>query len=299
MISASAARLLSSPRSPQHQQALEKLFERVSELSSLPGVAQRVLQVTADADADAEDLLHVVEQDPTLVIRILRTVNSPYCGLRSEVSNLRSALAILGFQQVRNLALTVYVARLMDGGPEYQGFSRQKLWNHLVAVGEIARVVSRVCGRANPDEAYLTGLLHDLGYLLVDQYMRPAWHRVLDMAAEGCDLEEAERAVLTFQCTDLSAYIADKCGLPEPTLLAVAHHRNPLRYGGRERELLNVTAAADFIAESRGLGALGQPRPVSLEDDVARGLGLRGGRLDDLLVEIEPALQAAGALAEI
>ncbi|MCA9236916.1 MAG: HDOD domain-containing protein [Planctomycetales bacterium] len=288
-----------APRTPEHKAALERLFERVSELSALPGVAQRVLNVTNDATADAEDLLHVVEQDPTLVMRILRTVNSPYCGLRSEVADLRSALAVLGFKKVRSLALTVYVARLLDGQPGYLGYSRENLWRHLVTVGEIARVISRVCNRAVPDEAYLAGLLHDLGYLLADQYMHSCWRRVLEAAADDVPLETAERDVLTFNCADLSAFMATKCCLPSRTALAIAYHRVPDRFLGRDRELLNVLAAANFVAESRGVTAIGRPTAPTLPDDVARGLGLRGGQLAELLVEIEPALEAAEALAGI
>ncbi|MAT68980.1 MAG: hypothetical protein CMJ58_05595 [Planctomycetaceae bacterium] len=290
---------LTTSKSPRHREALQHLFARVSELSSFPGVAQRVLRVTDDEDAGADDLVRVVEQDPMLVIRILRTVNSPYCGLQSEVADLRSAVAILGFSKVRSLALTVYVARLMDQPDEYLGYSRTNLWRHLVSVGEAARVISRVCMRANPDEAYLTGLLHDLGYFLADQYMQPSWRRVLQQIDAGAVPDEAERDVLTFTCSDLSAYMAANSLLPERICSAIAYHKKPEAFLGRDRELLNVLAAANYIAESRGLTAIGRHSVDFLDDDVLRGLGIREGKMDELMQELAPALEAAEALVEI
>ncbi|MBX3425098.1 MAG: HDOD domain-containing protein [Pirellulales bacterium] len=294
-----AVTLVVPSRSVKHQEALERLFTRVCELSALPGVAQRVLSVAGDEHADVEDLLHVVEQDPTLVIRILGSVNSAYRGLRQQVGDLRTAIALLGFREVRNLAITVYVARLTDSGEPYRNYSRTGLWRHLVAVGEVARVISKVCRRAEPEEAFLAGLLHDIGTLLIDQYMRPNWRRVLDMTDEGIEAIEAERHVLTFSRSDLSSYIAAKSLLPRRTCDAIAYHREPSQFRGKDRELLNVICLANYLTELRGLTAIGVPEAVPPGDDVYYGLGLRTEQMSELLQELEPALAAAEALAGI
>ncbi len=129
-------------KSPQHGDALQRLFQRVGQMSSIPSAAQRVLQVAENQESCAADLLMVVEQDPTLAFRVLRTVNSSCFGLSNDVSDLKTAIAMLGFVEVRNLALTVYVARLCEEAFEYRGFSREKLWQHMVTVGSIARAMA-------------------------------------------------------------------------------------------------------------------------------------------------------------
>ena len=93
--------------SDDHHKVLIRLFERVGQLSTLPSVAGPVLEVADDEGANIGDLLRVIEGDPTLALRVLRTVNSSYYGLPNRVADLKSAINLLGFREVRNLALTV------------------------------------------------------------------------------------------------------------------------------------------------------------------------------------------------
>src|SRR5690606_37763792 len=109
--------------------------------SSLPTVAMRVIDVAGDQSACSDDLLQVVESDPALATRILRTVNSSQFGRRHQVQNLKDAITLLGFKEIRNLALTVYVARQFQDSGTYRNYSRQGLWSHMVAVGNAARMV--------------------------------------------------------------------------------------------------------------------------------------------------------------
>src|SRR5690606_2902846 len=92
-------------------QALEALFQRLSELSSLPSVALRIIEVAVDENSDAEDLRQHIEHDPALAARIIRVVNSSYFALRQEIGDLRTAIAMLGTKQIRNIAVTVFVSR--------------------------------------------------------------------------------------------------------------------------------------------------------------------------------------------
>ena len=167
-------------KSVNHVAALEKLFRRIGQLSSLPGVAQRIIEVADDEDSTAEDLLKVVEQDPTLAVRIMRTVNSTFFGLHQEVADLQTAVSMLGFVEVRKLALTVCVARLCEENSSYHSFSREGLWKHMVTVAEISRLVSEICGCGKPEEAYMAGLLHDIGLVPdrpVHAHAAPHGHR--------------------------------------------------------------------------------------------------------------------------
>ena len=101
-----------SPPRTHREKALFRLFDRIGQLSSLSDVANRVLAVADNEASSASDLLGVIESDPTLALRILRNVNSSYFGLANRVVDLKSAISLLGFCEVRNLALTVYVGRL-------------------------------------------------------------------------------------------------------------------------------------------------------------------------------------------
>jgi putative nucleotidyltransferase with HDIG domain len=290
--------LIHRSRSPQHGEALERLFSRIGQMSSLPSVAQRVMQVTRDQESSAADLLAVVEQDQSLAIRILRTVNSSYCGLRDEVADLKTAISMLGFIEVRNLAMTVYVARLCEEASEYRGFSRSHLWYHMVVVGSVARLIAKVTNKANPDEAYLAGLLHDVGLLLIDQYMHRHLCEVIDLVQSGKPLSASEHHVLTFDHTDLGGYIARESCFPRRIAIAIGRHHDA-HYCGGERELLDIVMVANYLANRNNITALGVRNTAMPHDKIWRSLGLRQNDLADIWEQLEMTLTAARILAGI
>ncbi len=285
--------------SDEHDIALQRLFSRIGQMSSLPGVAQRVLQVAGDDDSNTDDLLEVVEQDPILAIRIMRTVNSSFFGLRVQIAELSGAISMLGFVEVRNLALTVCVARLCETPSSYRDYSREKLWRHMVTVGTIARVVARICKRSDPNEAYLAGLLHDVGMLMIDQYMHQQFCEVLDLVYDGMPTTEAERQVLTFDHTDLGAYVSRESNFPDRMTTAIRYHHRPCDYHGRDRDLLDVVAMANYFASRSGVFSLGTANISPPSNKVCVALGLQERHLKAIWDEMEPALEAANTLAKI
>ncbi len=282
-----------------HQQALSCLFDRIGQLSTLPSVAGRVLEVADDEDANIGDLLRVIESDPPLALRVLRTVNSSYYGLPNRVADLNSAISLLGFREVRNLALTVYVARLFKEPGEYHTFTREGLWRHMVAVGTTARLISRVCNRAVPDEAYLAGLLHDVGLILIDQFMRRQFMTILDGLDENVDTCDREKEILTFNHADLGAFVARQSGFPERVAVAIEYHHRPSDYSGEHADLVNVVAVANYLASRKGICSMGIHNVAAPANEVYEGLGLQASELAEIWEELLSALSTAEVLAAI
>lgn len=286
-------------KSAEHAASLEKLFRRIGQISSLPAVANRISQVADDEESSAADLLQVVGQDPALSIRILRTVNSSYYGVTNEVGDLQTAISLLGFNEVRKLALTVYVARLCEEQTNYRDFSREGLWNHMVAVGTIARMISKRFQRGNPDEAYMSGLLHDVGLLLIDQYMHDQLCHVIDLIYDGMDTTVAEEKILTFDHTDLGAYIAIQCQVPDRIVTAVRYHHNPSDYHGEDRILLDILTVANYLATHKNITSLGVQNIVPPSEEACSSLGLQDNQLSQVIEELEATLDEAQILASI
>ena len=161
-----------SPLSDRHRDALERLFDRITELSTLPVIAKEILRVASSPNATVEDLRELIQQDVALAASVLRRANSAFFGGRHKVADLRAAIAMLGFREIRSLCLTVFVSRMFDKPGEYRQYTRENLWRHCVATAIIAKKIARVTGRVPPDEAYVAGLLHHVGTILLDQYLR-------------------------------------------------------------------------------------------------------------------------------
>jgi len=285
--------------SEQHNEALERLFQRLGQLSSLPAVAQRILQVADNDESNVADLLDVVGQDPTLSIRILRTVNSSIFGIPNEVADLQTAIAMLGFVEVRNLAMTVYVARLCEDSSSYRSFSREALWKHMVAVGTIARMLAKIYRRVEPEEAYMAGLLHDVGMLLIDQYMHSSFCQVIDLVADGAETTSAERSILTFDHTDLGAYVARKSNFPDRVVDAIHYHHRPDDCTSSAQALLNIVAVANYLASRKGLSSLGVRNIAAPTDRICAALGLNKKQLASIVEELGSVLESAQVLAGI
>jgi putative nucleotidyltransferase with HDIG domain len=248
--------------------AMRKLFERIGEVSTLPSAAQRIVQIVSDEDTSAQDLLEALEGDPPLCIRVLRRVNSSFYSLRHQVTDLKTAISLLGYKEIRNLSLTVHVSRMLQDAGDYRRYSRKGLWNHMVASAVASRVVARECGVAHPDEAYLAGMLHDIGLILLDQYLRRYFLRVLRKLSDEVPTIEVEKVIFQFDHAELGAFVARQWKFAEPICDAIRYHHQPEAYHGPNRGLVNTVAVGNYLTSRAGITSLGVQNEMPLADEV-------------------------------
>lgn len=279
------------------EKALQRLFSRISDVSTLPTVAQRVVQLAGDESSSAEDLYDVIRTDPALVARILRRLNSSYYGLSNRVADLQTAVSLLGFREIRNLALTVFVSRMAEERSPANGYSREAMWAHSVAVAATARLVSRVCGRSDPGEAYVGGLLHDIGLLLLDQHLRKHFSRVVEQIDEETPTCDVEEKVFTFNHAELGAFVAKKWCFAEQISDCIEYHHHPHRYEGPHKDIVNVVAIANYLCSRAGWTSLSVHNVEPPSDQVYAGVGLDQTGLAAICEKLPETLEQAGALA--
>ncbi len=282
---------------PAPQELVEQLFTRISEVSTLPHLAAQIIALVDDPTTGAEDVLEAVRADPALAMRLMRTVNSSYYGLEQQIGDLRQAITLLGFKEVRNLALTSYVAGLFRESKGYGPYSRHGLWEHLVCAGLVAREVARTCGRVPAEEAYLAGLLHDVGHLLIDQYIHQRFRRIIDALDETTPVCRLERERLGFDHAMLGEFVSVRWNLPPHLTAAVGHHHEPDVYTGEHRDMVLVVAVANFFCHLKNLPSLGVACNVILSPQHFVDLGLRKPQVSSLLARLDDLLEAAGELA--
>lgn len=272
--------------------ALERLFGEIGEVSSLPTVALHIMQMAGDPKSRCQDLAEAIRRDPALAMRLMRTVNSSYYALKNKVADLDQAIVMLGFEEVRNLAVTAYVATLFREGAGYGPYTRTGLWRHMVGVGMVAQLVARTCKGVRPQEAYLAGLLHDVGLILLDQYDQEGFRRVLDALSDQSPAWETERKMLGFDHAGLGQFVAARWNLPEHLTMAIGHHHAAEPYEGPHREFVHLVAIADLFCHLRGLTPLGvqtrQMPPVRVFNE----LGLRREHLTEIQAHMDGVLKA-------
>lgn len=276
---------------------IEPLFARISEVSSLPDVALQIIEVANDATTEAEDMLMAVRGDPALAMRLMRAVNSSYYGVQNRVADLKQAVALLGFTEIRNLALTADVAPLFQESVGHNDYSRRGLWNHMVASGMVARLIAQTCGKAPPREAYLAGLLHDLGLILIDQYVHAPFCRVIDALSEETPICRIESQILGFDHTDLGQYVATRWNLPDLLTAVIAYHHAPDQYEGEHRDMVCVVALANFLCHSRGISSLGVCNRPTLPEGLFAQIELKKPQLLHIMAQLDEVLAAADEMA--
>lgn len=192
---------------------LPDLVEQCGQLYTLPGVAMRVLELTSNPTVDAAALRACIENDPALTAKLLKVVNSSLFGLSRQVSDLNQALALLG---VKPLKLLVLGFSLPDAlFTELAGDVLGVYWRHTLTKSITSRELSQNWWKLAGDEAFLAGLLQDLGLLaLIQQLGEPMVAFLNRVEAEGVNLLEAERDVFGFDHTTLSARLLSSWNLP-------------------------------------------------------------------------------------
>ncbi len=277
---------------------VQGLFNRISHISTLPEVALRIFEVANDPASGAEDLREVIEHDAALAARIMRTVNSSYYARRKRIADLKRAITLLGFDEIRNLALSTYVADLFRRTTGHGRYSRRGLWTHLVGVAILARLIAQTTRKAPPQEAYLAGLLHDLGLILIDQYLHSPFCRVVEAITEKTPVCEVERGILGFDHARLGGFVAAKWQLPDHLAAAVRCHHSQDEYEGPHHELIAVVALANIFCHLKNRTSLGV-RNAQMPS--ARLLGRLELEEQDVLriwEQADPALEAADSLAD-
>jgi HD-like signal output (HDOD) protein len=283
----------------ERRSALERLFTHIGLVTSLPAVGQRILQLTENDSTSADELREAIQSDPVLVARILRRLNSAYYGLSHKVADVRTAVSLLGFREIRNLALTVFLAKMYEAPGIHGGYRREMLWSHSVAVAACSRLISRVCGRGLPEESYIAGLLHDLGLILIDQTLRRHFTRVLDALAPNLPTCLVENRILSFDHAALGGFVARKWNFPEQIADAITFHHLPLSYSGPHRDLVNVITVANYLCCRAGRTSLGVANVQPPPDAVYSGLGLDQVTLSIICTELEATLEKADVMASV
>lgn len=267
-----------------------ELIARADSLGLFPALAARIRAVADDAASSLVALEEVVCLDTTLSAALLRLANSAFYGMRRQVGTVRQAILVLGFRATRDLALGLALASIGRSSAPL----RQAIWDQAVRGAAVARAIaSHLRGRERQGlvgEAFLAGLLRDLGRVLLLELEGPRYRRLCeeDPARTGEQLIDAERAELGFDHATLGGACLDSWRLPEATCAAVAQHHTSPDAAGLEA----LIWLADRI---ESLDRAGADESAILE---ATAPGVTALGLDDVwLPRARAALEEAWAIA--
>ncbi len=205
-------------------------------------------RLMADPRTSADTLGKALSSDPALVSKVLKLVNSAFYGFPGRIGTISQAVVILGFSSIRNLVLTTSIMQMFGTKGEKQGFNVEEFWRHSLQTAALARQMAMDKGYAYIEEAFIGGLLHDMGRMVLSQKLPNEFEKVIAFAQkEGLRFREAEQALLGTTHAEIGAWLAQRWNLPTPLIDVIEFHHNPKQAPSREAP--NGRESADHLVE--------------------------------------------------
>lgn len=244
---------------------LRSLVGRVRCLPTLPKIYSTLQRVVKDEKASVAEVAKIVSADSALAARVLQIVNSAFFRLARRISNIEQAVSYLGFQAIRNLAMSVEIFSRWSGGA-CSGLDVEALQKHVHAVAAAASALT--ARMAIADDALLAGLLHDIGYWVLAQECPSDLSQAVTLAGnEAIPLHEAESRVLGASHAEIGAYLLGLWGLPHSVVEAVAHHHHPQRVVHTDFDVLSALVIAHSLVQADESSLFRTPTPTDVTID--------------------------------
>ena len=243
---------------PLPAEETRRLVQRIVDLPTLPIVVPQVLRLVEDQRASAGDLAKVIGSDQALASRILRLANSAFYGFRREIVTINHAVVLLGFDTVKSIVLAATVFETLNDGDVVSSFDRERFWLHVGATAAAARRIAKHLRIADPEAAFVGGLLHDVGKVVLDRFFYRRYAEAARRAAESpCLIREAETALFSVNHAAVGQWLAERWRFPAAIVEPVAFHHRPSAASADYRGLASVVHLADILTRNAGIGSGG------------------------------------------
>jgi putative nucleotidyltransferase with HDIG domain len=246
-----------------------KKLDSIQSIPTLPAIAMEVNTMLQNRDTSVQQLKQTIEKDQAIVPKILKLVNSSFFGLQSKISNIDHAIVLLGFNPIRNAIVSVSIIEAFANKNTLNNFDITEFWTHSVAVAVLSKYLAVQTDYRSLEDAFTGGLLHDIGKLVMLQFLQDLFETVWTSARKNnLSFYRAEKKELPTTHTHIGAYLAGKWKLPATLTDAIRYHHS-VRQGVNDLDLLLIVHAANaiancFMVQSKNKLDLSEIHPVAV-----------------------------------
>ena len=303
---------------------IELILRQIDSLPTLPVIATRLLSLTARDETHAREVIKLVQADPALTAKVLSLCRSADKGLRDEVLTVDKAVVLLGFNTIRNAVLSIKVFEFFDRGLKSQvalgddssvpmslrqaeedkrkekekvGLDHAGFWVHSLAVGVLAELIAEEANEGehlSADEAFVCGLLHDVGKLALDHVLPKSYARVIELSElNHGNISAYERRIVGIDHHTAGKRLAEQWGLPHRLQDSIWLHGSPIETLPelKHKRMVGLVGLADLIVRQQHVGFSGNHSFKQHVDRVVVKLGLEKGCIERAIAKLHGELE--------
>jgi len=247
-------------------------LKKIMDLPTISAVQDKIEALVKDRTTSADDVAKVIEVDQSITAKVLRLANSAQFGAAHHVTSAKDAVTRIGFQQVGDIVSAITTFGALGRVEESRHFDRTAFWEHSIACGAIAKVMASRMS-IDPDRAFVAGILHDVGKVILDGYFPEYFAQALELAEEkGVSIHAAERECLPVTHEAVGRYLAGRWHLPEALVEVIGSHNSLRPQKSSHAQLVYLIYVADSQARQIGAGNAGDTQVWHPELTVLRQL---------------------------
>jgi putative nucleotidyltransferase with HDIG domain len=273
-----------------------RLAAAVEQMPAFPKSVQQIIELTARADCSPRDLVDVIDKDPVVTVKILKVVNSAYFSLPKQVTSIGNAVVYLGFNTIKNLALSIAAIGMLPKD-NAAGFDMQQCLLHSLATAGIAKKLASRLDDADPMDCFIAGLLHDFGKVVLAQFMPNEFRLALDASRSGnISLHEALQTTIGADHSTVGVMLIEKWRFATTLVETIGNQHGQ---SIKDTDIIACVFAANQISKKLAFGFGGNHFVEELPAPLAARLG---GTLDGViesLGDIDSLFEEAKAFSKL
>lgn len=251
------------------------LLNKFTTEKTLPHITIKLTKLISDENSTMQDFENMIKMDPTLVLRILRGANSPYYGLRQKVNSISRAVVVIGINNLRNMIVTEGLKEIFKDKNRKSAFSRNRLWLHCAAVSICSQMIMERIFGLNGEDAFLCGILHDIGMIVEDQTAPDLFYKACNMYNENSKpITDCEKDIVGTNHCEIGYLLAKDWQLPTEVQKGIQqHHKNldrvsPSSLTGTIQLAEYIVSRLDYTAFPGMNTKLSLPLAIHIRDNV-------------------------------
>lgn len=264
-----------------------------SEISSIKSIVSGIVEITNNPRSTAKDLTELIGADPPLTAKVLKVANSAYYGGRGRIDDVEQAVIWIGFDTLKEIALSQKVCELFLKTDTIEDYSRPQLWRHSVGVALLCKIIYRMEFREKGGNAYAAGLLHDIGIIVEDQFLHKDFRNILSICKkETKNLISAEDEILGYNHALLGKSLVSSWKFPGNLVYSIGGHHDPSNAPAQHERIVITTYVSDYLCQTSAEGYQDAPCPdTKLYEECLQLLGLHPFSVEIMVKEMQEEIE--------